>query len=331
MTSPALVHRGSLQLVKEVTYGTDPGTGYTASSILSEGIKAVPKYIFNKGIRASRASSNMKIPGEITVGGDIKFNPDPSGIVGLLLKGLLTSETYTDNHVAGNGYSHVFVPADTVPPTFSCLINRDTSPSANNVYDYTGGMVEKLSFSCKYGALVECTAQLSFQTGTDSATPAAPSYNTEQPLVFHMGSVTLAGNAINVAEWTCEIDGGILNKRGKIGSKLIQQQQPGLISTKGTLTAYLDGATAQTMVDTYLNGGSDAALVFTMTGAALSSANEELVITVPVAQFTGNTPNPDDPAKEVMLKMNFEAWLSGAGSPNALVQVMLINNTSGAY
>ncbi len=322
---PALVHKGSFQMVKEVTYGTNPATGYTASAITNETLKAIQMYEFVKSIHGSRAGSNIKVPMGIDAGGGVTLPVDVEGLLPMLVKGILPSETTTDEG-SGNGGMHAFVEGEAIP-SFSCLVNRDTTPSANNVWAYTGCTVDKLTLSAAYGQLLTAVATMSAQNGVQAATPSAPSYTTQNPLVFHTGTITVGGTPFNISSFSLDIESGNLVKRGKIGSKLIQQQQPGLMKVTGSLTAYFDN---MTLLNDFING-TDASIELNLTGTAVGTSTRGCDILLPVTQFTGTPPTLDDAAKEIELKMPFTAWLSGAGSPNNLIQITITNSQRTAY
>jgi hypothetical protein len=326
---PALGHNGYLAMVKEVTWGTDPGSGYTSQSIMSEGMDFKQAFLFEKPIQGTRSAPLLKVPGAITAGGAINFDADVEGILGLCLKGILSAEATVDNG-AGNGGNHTFTPSNTVPPSFSVLVNRDSSTMATNIWDNVGCTVDKLDLSAADGGLLKAVATLSAKTQTASATGISPSYTTQNPLVYHTGTMSIAGSSsptVNVKSFKLSINSGNHNKRPQLGSKTIQQQQPGLFSVTGEVDAYFD---SMTLVNDYINA-TDVSIELLLTGTAVGSSTRKLDLLIPVAQFTEGIPKNSGAANEIMLKLPFTAWLSGAGSPNALIQALLVNSQRTAY
>lgn len=322
---PALGHNGYLVAVKESSWGTDPASGYTAQAIQSESLKTTQAYLFPTPVRASREGSNLKVKAGITAGGSINFDADVEGILGLCLKSILSTEATTDNG-SGNGGIHTFTPGASVP-SLAFILSRDTLAAAANVWSYTGGVVDKLSLSAAEGDVLKAVATVSAKNGTPSATGVTPSYTTENPLVYHSGSFTVGGSAVAIKSFKLDIASGNYSKRGKIGSATIQQQQPGSMQVTGEIEAYFDD---MTLVTDYLNG-VDAAIVLTLTGSAVGTATRGLVITIPVTQFTGETPSIPGATSEIMLKLPFTAWQSGSGSPDHIVQAALTNSKRTAY
>lgn len=326
MANGAFGHNGYFAMVKEGTWGVDPGSGYTAQSIMSEALDKKQAYTFEKPVQGTRNAPLLKVPMGIVAGGPINFDADVEGILGLVLKGLLSAEAFTDNG-SGNGGTHVFTPSNSVPPSFSCLVNRDTKPSANNIWDFVGGMVDKLTLSAQTGGLLKAAATMSFKDGTTAAAGITPSFTTQNPLVYHAGTMSVGGSAVNVKSFKLDIDSGLHKDRPALGTKFTQQQMPGLFNISGELEAYFDN---MTLLNDYLNG-TDASIELALTGTALGTSTRGLDLLLPVTQFTGDVPKISGAANEIMLKLPFQAWLSGAGSPNALIQATLVNSLRSAY
>lgn len=306
---PALNHKGSFGLVKEATWGVDPGSGYEFTPFQSESMKVMQDFIFVKAVRGSRQGSSRKVAGARTAGGAYTFETNVEEHIGLLLYSALGGQATVD-HGAGNGGTHTFTPSETIPAGLSALINRDETPDADNVWSYTGGRVRKLSLEAAEGQLLKVTADISFQNGAPGATPVSPTYSTENPLVYHAGTFTVDTVAVAIKGFKLDIDTGLLDKRGKLGTDTIQQQQPGIFSITGEIEAYFDN---MDLVTKYLNG-ADSALVLHFDGTPIGMSQRELTITIPVAQFTGEVPNISGPDGEIMLKLPFTAYQPAPGT-----------------
>lgn len=321
---PALGHLGSLQAVKESTWGTNPASGYTAQAITNESLDVKIDYQTIKAIRASRVP-RRKVALARRAGGSVTWEADVEGILGQMLLGVLPSEATVDNG-SGNGGVHTFTPGNTVP-SFSFLIDRDTTPSATNIWAFTGSKVTKLSLEAQEGATLKAVADLSCKDGAASATASSPSFTTENPLIYHTGTFTVDGSAVAIKGFKLDLVGNLKDNRGKIGTNLIQEQQAGLYAVSGEIEAYFDD---MTLVNKYLSG-ADAKIILDLTGSAVGTATRGLTITIPTLQFQGETPKMSGPENETMLKLPFFAYQSGSGTPDALISIALTNSKRTAY
>ena len=326
MTTPlgAMGHQGYLSMVKEVTWGTDPGAGYTSQKVNQEALKTKVNYLFEKPISNTRQITTQKVAGGISAGGTISFDADVEGILGMILKSLLSSETYLSLG-SGNGGSHIFLPGNDLP-SYSLLVSRDSAVTGN-VWSYKGGVFDALSLSAAEGQLLKAQATLVSKDGTSGATGITPSYTTEEPLVYHSGTFKVAGTTVPMKSFKVDIKSGNFSKRGQLGSRYIQQQLAGGMEVTGEIEAYFQDLT---LVNDYING-TDASIEATFTGSVIGTTTRKVDILIPIAQFTGETPSIPSAAQEVMLKLPFTAWLPGTGSPNDLVQVTLFNSLQAAY
>lgn len=315
---PALGHKGYLALAKESTFGTPVIVSMEFLEALTESIQDKFDKIFPAPFNGRML--RRVVTGKKTVDGSISFNPEPEFGIGLLLKSLLPTETYTTNGT-GNGGTHIFTPATALIAGLTAQVGRDI-----DVVTYTGGQVKKMTFSASEGALLSATADLSFKDATHGATAQTPTFTTQAPLVYHTGTLTLDGTAVNVKSMSVNIDAGLLDGRGKLTSNTIQAQQAGRYSVTGELEMYWDD---MTQYSKFLNG-TIAALSAEFTGSAIGTSTRSLKIVVPRLAFTGDSPTIGGPG-EMMLKMPFTGILDGSGTPNELVQVTLVNSKQLAY
>lgn len=321
---PALGHKGSFALVKESTWGTNPATGYEYVAIDSESLKVEQDFIFPNTVRSSRNGASRKVVAGQRAGGSFVFQANVEEGVGILLKGILPAEATVDNG-SGNGGLHTFTPSQTLPAGLTALVDRDVTPSASNIWAFTGGRVRKLDFEAAEGALLKCSADVSFKNGVSGATAGTPAYSTQNPLVYHQGVLTVDGSTVPVKGFKLSIDAGLMDKRGQLGSRYIQQQQPGVYKVTGEIEAYFDDLT---LVNKFVNG-SDAALVLTFTGAAVGTSTRSLTFTIPYAQFMGETPTIPSADTELMLKLPFTAYQPAPATE--LITVALLNSQRTAY
>ena len=324
---PGFGHRGKLRLFGETAYGNNTANALGAEyiSFESEGMDVKPEYVFVKGIRASR-DTFRKIQGPINAKGNLKWQPDVEDGIGIFLKNILPLEEFT-NLGAGNGGQHVFKVGDTqLPPSIAMRINRDTVADAGNIWDFTGGRISKISFSADEGKPLECSVDLVFQNGVSGAADFAPSYTTQNPLMYWQGSLTIGGQTIAAKSFKLDIDAGLISARGQLGSQLIQQPQPGSMKVSGEIDAYFDSL--QYITD-FLQG-NDVAIALNFSGSALGTSTRQLEFLLPVAGLIGTSPTIQN-MNEIMQKLPFQAWRNGNGSPDETIVVTLLNSVQQSY
>lgn len=321
---PALNHKGTAAIVKEGTWGTDPGSGYEYIAFQSEAIKNEQDFIFVHTVRGSRNGPSRKVLAGKRAGGTLTFEANVEEGIGLLLYSTLGAQVTVDNG-SGNGGLHTFTPSSSIPVGLSMLIDRDVTPSSTNIWSYVGGRVRKLSLEAAEGQLLKVSADLSFKAGTASATAGTPAYSTENPLVYHQGVLTVDGTPVAVKSFKLDIDTGLIDKRGQLGSAYQQQQQPGVFKVTGEIEAYFDN---MTLVNKFI-AGADSALVLTFTGSAVGTSTRALTITLPYAQFMGESPNISGPEGEIMLKLPFTAYQPAPGTE--LITAALLNSKRTDY
>ncbi len=325
---PGLGHRGYLALAGETAWanGIPNALSWQYMQIVNETLKSHVIKNFPEGIRQARDLSRRMVPMGITADGALTWDVDVEDCLGILLKNTLPNETTTDNG-AGNGGLHVFVPGDALLPAgLTSIVNRDTTADATNIWQYFGGRVKKLSFSAADGGLLKGTADLDFQKGTPGASGLTPSYTTQNPLVYHQGTITVAGASVNVKDFKVDIDTGLLVHRGILGSRFSNQQQPMVYKVSGEITAYFDN---MNMVNDFLNA-VDVQITLNFLSTALGTSTRRLQFDLPTVQFTGDPPTLAGMG-EIMLKMPFTAYRSGNGAPDNLIAVSLLNSKRTAY
>jgi hypothetical protein len=187
--------------------------------------------------------------------------------------------------------------------------------------------VKQLQFSAAVDEVLKGTADLSFQNGVSGISAVAPVYTTQNPLVYHTGTVTIDGLAVPLKSFSITVAGGLYTERKKIGSNLIQQQQPGMYSVSGEMEFYLDDLT---QVAKFIVGNS-AAIALDLTGALIGTTQRRLKFEIPTAFYLGETPTMQGPEQEIMLKVPFEAVKLGSGAPNELVRISLFNSRRSVY
>lgn len=317
----ALGHLGWMAIKDEVTWGTKVVTSMNFGEIESETIEVKRPGKTIKVVNNSRVMTKHVQLAKV-VGGGFVFPVNVEDLIGVLLKHTLPSETLVDNGV-GNGGDHTFETSNTIPVGLTASIGRDV-----DIFEAYGGRVRGLDFASKLDEVLMCTPDLSFKDMDLIGTVQTPSYSTQLPLVYHTGTWTVDGaGTIIISDFSLSIKTGIKDARGQIGSALIQQQLAGIYDITGSITAYFDNTT---MINKFLNATSGK-LVLSLTGTAVGTSTRKIVFTVPTAIFTGETPKIKDADSEIMLTLPFKALKTGSGSPDKLIQVLLVNSQRTAY
>ncbi len=324
---PALGHRGWLRIATETAYAnnTPNAVGAQFIPVLSESFKNTPSYGWPEGIRAERVS-RRKVQLGIKAGGGFPWEVDAEDGIGILLKNILPLEDFTDNG-SGNGGTHIFTVGDVqLPPSVCLRVCRDLIAAPTNIWDFVGGRVKKLGFAATEGQTLRGTADISCQKGTPGAVNLAPSYTTQTPLVYHQGTITIANAAVAVKSFKLDIDSGLIDGRGQLGSQFVQQAQPGMYKFTGEIEAYFD---SMDQVTAFLNA-VDVDITLTFLGTALGTSTRTLKFQLPTCQFTGETPSIST-LGEIMLKLPFTGYRSGNGATDEALIVTLINSVQQNY
>lgn len=319
---PSRAWKGYLGVAKESTWGTKVVSGMKFQPFLSESIAIQQARRAVRGIMGARVPQRNIGLGK-TVAGAVSFEADVEGALPLFLKSILPTETLTDDGV-GNGGQHAFTPADAPLTGLTLQIGRDV-----DVADYFGGIVSSLSMSAALGEVLQCQAEMVFTDGSLAQTPQTPTYSTEQPMVYHTGSVTIAGGAAVVRSFSLNIQSGNLANRGKIGSALVNALTPlgGPMTVTGEVQLYFDNLTE---LNKFL-AQTASSLVIELTGTAVGTTTRKVKIEVPQIFYNGNQPVVNSETEEVFLNLPFEAIKTGSGSPNELVKVTVNNSVRTAY
>ena len=323
---PGLGHRGYFGLASETAWGnnTPNALGREFMPILSESLISAPAYLFPAGSRASR-TLQRKVQGAIKAGGNISWEVDVEDGIGILLKNILPQEDFTD-YGAGNGALHVFRQGDSqLPPGICCKVFRDTVADPTNIWDYVGGRVKKLSFTAAENQMLKATCDLSFQKGTAGAANVQPAYTQQNPLMFHQGTFTSSAGVVNVKSFKLDIDSGLMEGRGQLGSQFAQQAQPGMYKFSGDVEAYFDN---MLQVNAFLNA-TDVALTLNFLGTLLGNQTRQLQFQLPTVQFTGSPPVINGPG-EIMIKLPFEGYQNDATTNDPLI-ITLLNSIQQSY
>jgi len=316
---PGLGHLAYLAAAKEVTWGTKVVTGMDFLEFLSETIAETIEEKIVQGINAGRVRTK-RVQGAKTVAGDFTWEVNAEDVIGDILLGVLPTEVFVDDGV-NNGGQHTFTPGNTIPPGLTIQVGRDQA-----VRDYEGGRLSSLVLTVAAGELLSATASMTFQDGT-AGSPQTPTYDTQNPLVYHTGVIQIDGAAAEISSFSITIATGFKVDRRLLGTNLIIQQQPGMYEVTGSFEMAFDNMAE---IDKFING-TKSRLAIDLTGAAIGITTRRLRIVVPEVYYNGETPKVSGADAEIRITLPFVAIKTGGGSPDQLVEIKLDNSKRAAY
>ena len=174
-------------MVKETTYGTDPGSGYVYGEVDDESIKHTYDVIRRDDMsRYGAAKSNT---GKEFSEGDINMAVIADDFTGLLLTGLFPTDTAA---IVGAGplYTHTFTEAGT-DRSFTLKVGREEKE-----HTFTGVAVDSLSVSAnlnEYG-MISASFMGKAESGVDPL--GSPTFSDDLPaLYFADAKIFFNGNA----------------------------------------------------------------------------------------------------------------------------------------
>lgn len=171
-------------MVKETTYGTDPGSGYVYGEVDDESIKHTYDVLRRDDMsRYGAAKSNT---GKEYSEGDINMAAIADDFTGLLLTGLFPTDT-----VSGVGpYLHTFTEAGT-DRSFTLKVGREEKE-----HTYTGVAVDSLSVSANLNEYAMVSASFMGKAEGSVASLGSPTFpDASQALYFADAKVFFNGNA----------------------------------------------------------------------------------------------------------------------------------------
>jgi hypothetical protein len=311
---PGLGHLAYIGIKKEAIWGTKVVASMDFMEFMSETVAETIEEKIVQGINAGRVRTK-RVQGAKLVAGDITWEVNVEDGIGDILKNLLPTEVFVDDG-AGNGGQHTFTPGNTPGIGLTLQVGRDTA-----VRDYYGGKVSSLAFTAAAGELLQATAALTFKDG-EAGTPQTPSYDTQNPLVYHTGTIQIDNVAAEISTFAITIAGGMKVDRRKLGSNLILQQQPGMYEVTGTFEMAFDN---ETEINKFL-AGTASKLSIDLTGPVVGTTTRRLRIIVPQAFYNGETPKITGADAETRITLPFVGIKTGSGSPNKLVEIKLDNS-----
>lgn len=303
---------GQVGIAEEVTYGT-----YVAPTRFlefnDESLSLNRERIESRGIRAGRRVLHRWAPGVQRAGGDLVI--EASGAAhAILWKHILGAV----NTTGAGPYTHTCTPGDLTGKSLTIQVGKPDIGGTVRPHSYLGckfATAELAATVNEYATLTLGVYASHEDTGQSLGVASYPA--ALSPFVFTTGSVTLAGSAFEVREFSLSIDNGLATDRHFIRGTTPERPKEPLErarrSISGTLTADFSDLTAY---NRYVNG-TEAALVIDLT----AGASNRITITMNV-RFDGETPNVGG---EDLLELSLPFKAVSGISDAAAITVAVIN------
>jgi hypothetical protein len=282
---------------------------------LKLGGAGIPETLESKGVVAGRmiARSDQRALGNISLAPSVGLELYDRSVA------LLFEHTFGTVVTSGTAvpYTHTVTPGDLTGKSLTVQIGVPDIGGTVQPFTYAGCKITKAQLSCKAGEIATLGLDMvarSVTTGTAlaTATPAA----TINPFTFVHGSLSIGGSAVEVMDFTLDIDNSLGTDRRYVGSQLIGQPlqvDHRKITGKGTLE--LSGLT---QFGRHV-AGTEAAVVLAFTLSTYS-----ITITMN-GRFTGGEPEPS----RGITNLPFEFEAIGSTDANACT-VVIVNGDSAA-
>lgn len=198
MGTPGLGFDSWVAFAEETTYGTNPGSGWFYARLISEGLGVEESEKPYPGLALTERDIYK---GHRVVGGALE--PEfMFGGLGKLLKFCLGGYSFQADTPETGANTHTFTLAQDLP-SFTAAVSKGDVPSGK-VFLYEGGIVDSWELKQAEEDWLHLAMNLFARDETpNSAAPGTPSYPSDLPPLFSMrGTVTVAGQSLDVSEWS---------------------------------------------------------------------------------------------------------------------------------
>jgi hypothetical protein len=277
-----------------------PAAAVEAYEFLSESLTTAREVVRTEGLRGTRLHPVERIrQGRQTPGGTVTLQPTYAELVNLLPR------------VVGANSSGTYTVSDTVPVAFQTVIDR-----VAKVYTYTGCRVGKATFKCGVGQPLELALEIEALTESvaNAGTFASLTVSATPPFVWTDGTLTLAGNAVQVMEFETTLDWHL--KPDRFVNSLTRTDLPSMDLTVSTkfVVPYTSDTTGL-----YDGGGGVAGVTgninFTYLGAGGGAAGVNVKLTYGNLVFPAEKSPAVGSKDEITLLLQGEARKTGSTAP----------------
>lgn len=203
-------------------------------------------------------------------------------------------------------YTHTATIGELYGDNFTAQIGRATLAGVLKPWTYEGGKVTDYSFSNQVDQTLQCSIGMDFETESQPDTPAGvyvlaanvPVVGAEV-LAWQGGTITVAGSALDISEFSVKVDNSLNVDRFYINSAASKKEpnQDGKRAiTFSFKTPYVDNSWWK-KVASATNAGATATISAKWSGLTLlgSTIYPSLQIDIPVARLDEGGPNVDGP------------------------------------
>jgi len=187
------------------------------------------------GVRQKSGRPLPSKPGLYNLTGDFQFEVDADDFTGLLLKGLMGTETVAQQGTT-LAYKHTFTIGDT--PFFSIQVDKDTE-----AYDVVSAKISSITAACSLGELLLITPSWICNYDRYQPSPVTPSYSVIDPFTFVQATVSIAGSAdSDVDDFSFTVSRG-LQVKNVLGDRFTKEPILGGLEVTGTFTKFFATST----------------------------------------------------------------------------------------
>jgi len=278
----------------------------------SESIEPTVTKLYSRPLGGGRFQRAARVRTAVTgAAGDITLDLVTHGLGKLFL--MMFGAVDTQQVGGTDEYVHTFTPdADGLRGTSATVqVGRPSTDGVVHPFTYVGGKVTQWEIAAQMDAIATLKVTWDFQ-GVDLSQPlAVPSYPAEaQPFTFLDGSLTLDGQPFGTVRSVTLTGANALNTdRRSFGGVKREPLANNEWAYTGTFESEFESRDAY---DAWVTGEQQANLILTFLGGTIPDTSNpyQLVITIPVIEYTGEAPTVDGP-DVVAQNLPFKALWNG--------------------
>ena len=303
-----------LGIAQETTWGTyvAPDHWY---EFANEGLKQTIDRLESKGLRSNNRvlRTDRWAAGKVAPAGPIEFEVLNKSF-GLLFKHMLGAAAIVAD---GTGWKQTFTFGDPYGLGLSVQVGRTDVSGTVQPYTYTGCKIDQWELSNSVDNILNLKATLEAQNEATATALASASYPaTAELFYFTQGSITLAGSAFDVTQWSVQDTIGHKKDRYFISATNPTLRREPIINAfsqpQGSLTAEFTDLTAY---NRFINGTvATVVLTYATTTTYDTGKTFRCIITLQSCRFDGETPNVSS-ADVNMISLPFKVLYNGVDSP----------------
>jgi hypothetical protein len=271
------------------------------------------------GQTTSVARSDRWAAGVKDVKGNINLTVLTKGF-GLVLQHMLGSNTISTPGGGTLSRDHTCVLADLVGKMLTIQVGRPDVGGTVRAFSYLGCKIESWELSNAIGKFLELNLNIDGRNEDTAQALATASYAASATALHWAGcALTIGGAAYNISDIKIKGNNGIEGKRYNMsGTNNTLKNQP-IKEKLAEISGEIDSEFLDLTAYTRFTAGTAAAIVATWQGSLIEGAlYNQLVVTMPVCRFDGDTPNVDG-AKRLGQKLPFKALNDGTQEPITIV------------